>query len=219
MCRRLSPTTMSSRISIPINWENSSASIKSTRNALQAFYPTRRRSFGSRPAQFSKFVLPKGRRNRDPHRFLSAGLFCDRQPRPRGSRRGRLVLFALGGDSYPHSGVAFTEGETTPSQAAAFERHLSNTQRNHARNRERRFRARERRRLGLGRLPPILSPLLQSRRSRPGDYLPQRATRSLVLLPANLVPVPDRRHLDDVELPALVWVETDAAISHQPPAA
>ena len=53
--------------------------------------------------------------------------------------------------------------------------------------RERRLRAHQRCGLGLGRLPPVLPALLQGRRSRAGDHLPERAERSFVLLPAHFL--------------------------------
>src|ERR1700730_4563620 len=73
--------------------------------------------------------------------------------------------------------------------------------------------------MGLGRLPAIFPAFLQVGRSRAGDHLFERATRSLFLLFANLVAGEKRHHLDDLELSTFLWPKTDAAISNQPPTA
>src|ERR1043165_934832 len=70
--------------------------------------------------------------------------------------------------------------------------------------------------MGLGGLPAILPSFLQNRGPGPGHHLSERTARSFILLPPHFVAGQERCHLDDVELSALLWLETDAAIPDQP---
>src|SRR5207237_10324799 len=93
--------------------------------------------------------------------------------------------------------------------------YFSDPQRDHARDRQRGLRARERRWLGLGRLPPILSFVLQGRGPCPGHHLPERAARSLILLSANFVAREGRHNLDHLELSAFLRLKAHSAIPNQ----
>src|SRR5437667_43409 len=146
---------------------------------------------------------------------VSGDLFHHRQLDPGYDRGAELALSAVAGNPYPHTDATVAEGKTASAKEPTVLRHFSEPERNHARDRERGFRARERRRLGLGGLPAVFSIVLQGRRPRSGHYLPERAARSLVLLPAHFVAREKRDDLDDLELSAFLRVEIDAAVSHQ----
>ena len=71
--------------------------------------------------------------------------------------------------------LRLAEGKTASAEKPAVFGYFPSAERHHARNRERRLRARERRRMGLGGLPPVFPAVLQRGRPSAGHHLPERA--------------------------------------------
>ena len=135
------------------------------------------------------------------------------------AQRAQLAVPALGGNPHPHSRSSFTERKIAAPEKSALRRNLPDARRNLGADRKRRLRACQRRRLGLGRLPAVLPALLQRGRSRAGHDLPERAERSFVLLPADLLARAGPHDLDDLELSPLLRLKIEPAFSDQSAAA
>src|SRR6266436_279595 len=130
---------------------------------MRKWLSSRRGGAQRRPAQFPNLFFAKGRSARDSRLLVSCRLFHHRQLGARRHRRGQLALLAVAGNSHAHPRAPLAEGKTASAEESALLGYFSDPQRDHARDRERGLRARERRWLGLGRLPAILSFVLQGR--------------------------------------------------------
>ena len=173
-----------------------------------------------RVAEFSDLVRAKAGRARGLDRDVSGSLFHYRKSWGGVLRGSKLAVPAVAGDSHPYSRIAPAEGEAVCDprlrlRPVCFPR--STRSRREIENE------------GFAHINDagwdwedyrqFFRLFYQDRRSCAGHDLPERATRSVVLLFAHFVAREKWSDLDDLELPVVLRIEVNPAVSDQPPAA